>query len=137
MSYEKALNAAGAKVIQFKEFGSYQGDWLALVEVEGKLQWVQGCYGSCSGCDAFEDEFGWRDLPESVGESFWDGSEYRQAAESDVEAYRVRLAEFGKTYLNGSMTQEQIEVYVRENQGWDYEAQEMIDFVRLHAIKEG
>ena len=40
MSYKNALKAAGAKVIEFKYFGSYQGDWVALVEYKGERGWV-------------------------------------------------------------------------------------------------
>lgn len=59
MSYEEALKAAGAEVHAYETFGSYQGDWWALVSYEGKHGFVHGYYGSCSGCDAFEAEFGW------------------------------------------------------------------------------
>lgn len=58
MSYEEALQAAGAEVLEFEQFGSYQGDWWAKVRYKDELGWVQGSYGSCSGCDAFESEFG-------------------------------------------------------------------------------
>ena len=50
MSYCQALEAAGAKILQFKSFGSYQGDWWAKVEYNGEIGWVAGSYGSCSGC---------------------------------------------------------------------------------------
>lgn len=35
MSYKKCLEIAGAKVIAYEEFGSYQGDWIAVVEYKG------------------------------------------------------------------------------------------------------
>ena len=53
MSYELCLEKAGAKVLEFKKFGSYQGDWLAFVEYKGQKGIVQGSYGSCSECDTF------------------------------------------------------------------------------------
>ena len=52
MSYELALEEAGAKVLEFQSFGSFQGEWWAKVEYNGEIGWVAGCYGSCSGCDA-------------------------------------------------------------------------------------
>ena len=58
MSYQEALEAAGATVHAFEFFGSYQGDWWAKVTYNGETGWVHGSYGSCSGCDAFEAEFG-------------------------------------------------------------------------------
>ena len=42
MSYQDALKAAGAAVLEFESFGSYQGDWVALVEYKGERGWVQG-----------------------------------------------------------------------------------------------
>ena len=42
MSYQKALEAAGAVVHRFEEFGSYQGDWWALVTHGDKTGWVNG-----------------------------------------------------------------------------------------------
>ena len=78
MSYQEALEAAGARVEAFASFGSYQGDWVAKI---GHDRYIMGAYGSCSGCDAFEAEFG------------WGGDE-----EGD---YQQRLADFGRTYLDG------------------------------------
>jgi len=57
MGYRTAMEAAGATVLAYESFGSYQGDWFALVVYGGKTFWVHGSYGSCSGCDAFCAEF--------------------------------------------------------------------------------
>jgi hypothetical protein len=54
--YKRSLEAAGADIIEFKEFGSYQGDWFAVLS---NYDVIQGSYGSCSECDAFEGEFGY------------------------------------------------------------------------------
>ena len=55
MSYTVALEAAGATVRAYQEFGSYQGDWWARVVLpDGREGWVTSSYGSCSGCDALE-----------------------------------------------------------------------------------
>ncbi len=42
MSYEMCLEKAGATVVAFQEFGSYQGEWFALVEYNGERGWVEG-----------------------------------------------------------------------------------------------
>ena len=87
MSYESALEAAGAVVHEFKHFGDYQGSWYALVTYKGEQGWISGSYGSCSGCDAFEAEFGWsvRDQPD----------------------YQCKLKSFGEGYLGGIYSTEQ------------------------------
>lgn len=51
--YLASLKAV-TKVRAFKDFGSYQGDWLAYLE---NGSWVRGSYGSCSHCDAYQAEF--------------------------------------------------------------------------------
>src|SRR6185295_14205504 len=38
----------------YKEYGSYQGDYIAIIEKQGKILIYKGYYGSCSGCDWFE-----------------------------------------------------------------------------------
>ncbi len=107
MSYKLALEKAGANVLDFQEFGSYQGTWLAFVEYNGEKGIVEGSYGSCSGCDAFQAEFDYCDTPEISDGKFyksghtWDEEdecnedEYKQA----LENYDQRLIEFGKQYL--------------------------------------
>lgn len=75
--YESALKAAGAKVKIFKEFGSYQGTWIAILE-DGQA--IEGSYGSCSGCDSFQSEF-----------DCWDDEQNPD--------YSSRLKIFGESYL--------------------------------------
>lgn len=82
MAYKEALEANGLEIIEFKEFGSYQGTWIAKTS-EGKF--IEGSYGSCSGCDAFEAEFGWIDDPT-----------------------KEQLATFGKAYIDGAETKDEI-----------------------------
>ena len=60
MSYRDSLEAAGARVIAFEHFGDWQGSWVALVELPtGERGWVQGAFGSCDYCDAFQAQFDW------------------------------------------------------------------------------
>ena len=110
MGYKMCLEKAGANVLDFKKFGSYQGDWLAFVEYKGEKGIVQGSYGSCSYCDSFEAEFGYGSQPEMNGGKFykngdtWDEDnactegEYNEA----LREYEERLSDFGKTYLESN-----------------------------------
>lgn len=112
MGYREALEAAGAIVLAYEEFGSWQGDWLAKVEYNGKIGWIHDYFGSCSGCDAFEAEFGWKDPT------------YEE------------LAEFGRRYLENLLSQEEIEKEVASDYDWDLEAESMLKFVKDNAIEE-
>ena len=106
MSYELCLFFAGAKVIAFGSFGDWQGSWYAKVEYAGEVGWVCGSYGSCSGCDAFEAEF--------------------YDAYSDAPDLNSRYAEFGKSYLESIISQEQQESILQISR----EEPEILDFVK-------
>lgn len=51
--------ATGKKVLLYKEFGSYQGDYIAILEEKDNIEIWKGGYGSCSGCDWLEAEKDW------------------------------------------------------------------------------
>lgn len=106
MGYREALEAAGADIIEFEEFGDYQGTWWAKLS-NGKF--VSGSYGSCSHCDAFEAEFD------------WDAHEEKD--------YQQRLANFGRTYLENTLTKEEALKAASSNLDWDLEAQAVIDWI--------
>lgn len=110
MSYEMCLEKAGATVVAFQEFGSYQGEWFALVEYNGERGWVEGSYGSCTGCDAFEAEF---------------CDAYRE-----TEGLDERYAEFGRGYLEVVMPQEQqlviMEARMGDKDSWSYDEYKQI-----------
>lgn len=132
MGYNEAMTAAGAKVIEFKSFGSYQGDWWAKVELQdGRTGWINGSYGSCSGCDAFEAEFGWND--DFCGQHSYNRVETCEACTEIKTEYDKRLATFGAGYLDGLMSQEQAENKARENIEWDSDASTMLTFIEEHA----
>ncbi|MGL5727496.1 MAG: hypothetical protein ACRCYD_06540 [Plesiomonas sp.] len=106
--YIEALRAAGCEIIEYKEYGSYQGEWIAIVKVDGEIGVVEGCYGSCSGCDAFESEFGYSD--------------------EDKPDYKDRLAEFGKTYLPAMTFDFMIAKFEKDaEKPWNYEASEIVE----------
>lgn len=108
--YCSALREAGASVLAFAEFGSYQGNWWALVDYEGKRGWVTGSYGSCSGCDAFEGEFGF--------------------CEHEKPEYKQRLAAFGQEYLDAMMTHDEALAGAEKDLSWDVEADEMVAWIK-------
>jgi hypothetical protein len=136
MSYEGAMEAAGAEVLAFKEFGSYQGSWWAKILFEGKTYWVNGSYGSCSGCDAFQSEFGYGD-DEHCAEHKYQYSNDPISCEACAEAkkaYQARLAEFGKSYIFGNeYSQGEAEAVIAADT-WDDERFDILKFVQENAI---
>lgn len=134
MSYREAIAATGATVREFEEFGSYQGDWLAKVELQdGRVGWVRGSYGSCSGCDAFQAEFGYGN------EGWCDEHDYRPKEDCSLciaakAEYTSKLASFGAGYLDNLLSQEAVVASVSESLSWDLDAEKMLAFVQRHAI---
>jgi hypothetical protein len=136
MRYQNALEAAGATVHDFTEFGSYQGTWLARITYNGITGWIEGSYGSCSGCDAFQAEFGWNDLPDKVGEDMWvSGEGYRPATQEDIDRGKERLADFGRSYLEKIATGEELlaEYLCEEANGslWS-DDREILDYLKAN-----
>lgn len=135
MGYCEAMEAAGAEVLAYQEFGSYQGDWWAKVSFEGSTFWVHGAYGSCSGCDAFQAEFNYCD--EACEEHRYDypppdNCTKCEAAKAD---HQSRLAAFGLSYLTGNEhTQAEAE---KENEPSDWDPhEEELTFLKNNAIEE-
>jgi hypothetical protein len=133
MSYEEALKAAGAEVLEYESFGSYQGDWWAKVRWNGGTGWINGSYGSCSGCDSFEAEFGWNDdqCEEHRYDEKQDGCESCRAAAAE---YQRRLADFGRQYLDTIYSQAEAEAEAARNIEWDSDAPAMLAWIKEHAI---
>lgn len=134
MSYELALKAAGADVKAFQEFGDYQGTWWAKVFYKGELGWVTGCYGSCSGCDAFEAEF-YSNYYIGCEEHRYDAQKNCTACQEISKKYQERLVIFGKSYLEDLlMSQESAEKEVARYSDWDTEVQEVLDFLKTNTL---
>ncbi len=128
--YQTALEAAGAKVLAYESFGSYQGDWLALVEYNGKTGYVSGSYGSCSGCDSFQAEFGYD------SEQQCDEHRYMGPSPADCQDctslkldYDRRLKAFGEGYLDIFESKDNLVKKFTENSKWDMDAQEVLDWL--------
>lgn len=138
MGYSETLEAAGAKVLDYKEFGNYQGDWAALVEYKGEKGIVFGSYGSCSGCDAFQAEFDFSDEApiEKDGKyykTYWDDEEISKSEfDEGIANYNKRLHDFGMDYLTAPLaTKDTIEKNIaalKEDDWFDDEKKEMYDW---------
>lgn len=104
--YARALKAAGFTVKDFAEFGSYQGDWFAFVEFDGKLGFIQDSYGSCGGCDEFEG--------------------------SHADKTPASLKAFGEHYIDQILSYDQALQYAKKHSEWDLEAKTMVEWVESH-----
>ena len=118
MSYQESLEAAGARVLDFAHFGDWQGSWVALVEYQGQRGWVQGSFGSCDYCDAFQSQFDW---------------------DSDFacEDVQDRLAQFGRTYLDDLQTTEQVLRQYDTDADWDSDSASAASWVRYAQQQHG
>jgi hypothetical protein len=115
MGYQAALEANDVTVREYKEFGSYQGTWIAILD-DGRF--VEGGYGSCSGCDAFEGEFGYSNeeiIKQENGKYYkenyyWDEEKVitEEQANAHNEKYKAKLRQFGSCYLDSAETKDEI-----------------------------
>lgn len=48
-----------AELVAYQEYGSYQGEYLAVLNEKGIYKFYMDSYGSCSGCDWIEAERGY------------------------------------------------------------------------------
>ena len=65
MSYEDELEKRGFKLDAWVTFGDWEGDYAAILSKDGQRGFVVIGYGSCSGCDA------WQDVTDCLSESKW------------------------------------------------------------------
>lgn len=132
MAYQEALEAAGATVHNFNHFGSYQGDWWAKVTYRGETGFVNGSYGSCSGCDSFQAEF---DYFEKQCEAHRYDNEHPecQDCKTALENYNRKLDNFGKQYLDGCILSFDDAIkQASKNLEWDTEATEMVEWIKAN-----
>ena len=132
MSYKSALEAAGAIVLEFKEFGDYQGSWYAFVSYKDERGWVMGSYGSCTECDAFEAEFGdtdWHGCLEHIYQV--DDCEFcvQQEAERQEDA-KKRLVDFGQSYLSPLSKSSTLIEYLQPQVEWDEESESALKWIQ-------
>jgi hypothetical protein len=125
------MEAAGACVIEHEKFGSYQGESWALVEFEGKRGWVHYEFGSCGGCDSFEAAH----LDEPYRGDYRYPRESEECFSRRVIAWKAKLADFGRGYLDHIMNQEEAEKVASRYAEFDMTADRMISFLKQHAHK--
>jgi hypothetical protein len=128
MSYQLALEAAGARVLAFEQFGSYQGDWWARVRVGRRIGWIGGSFGSCSGCDAFEAEFGYAN--DACRDKHYSHAPECEGCIAAKAVYQKRLSDFGATYIESMMSKIDAIKKASENLRWDGDAQNMVDWIK-------
>ena len=134
MGYCEAMEAAGAKVHDYGTFGDYQGSWWALVTFEGQTGWASGWYGSCSGCDAFEGEFGYENH-DHEGEEYFSPLYNTDKLRDDCDKcqdFKRRFVEFGLGYLGDLMTQDEAERHAERDTDWDLNRKETYQFICQH-----
>lgn len=136
MNYESALEMCGAEIHSFSEFGSYQGDWWAVVTYQDKTGWIHGYYGSCSGCDSFQGEFG-DDVTHEHGDDNYYDPLYKGFKDDCDKCSNVkeRLKVFGKSYLNYIITEKEAIRISSVNLEWDSDAQEIVDFIKEKSLE--
>ena len=123
--YEDVLSRLYDKVYCYKEFGSYQGDWLAKVKKGNDVFWLLGYYGSCSGCDWFQAE---ADYPWLLKCGTFENAKKMLQKETD----RI-LKEFQDNYEADKFTQDEIEKhYESELKYYEYDYNEPLDFVKKY-----
>jgi hypothetical protein len=112
MGYSEAIESNGLKIKEMKEFGSYQGTWIAILE-DGRF--IEGSYGSCSGCDAFQAEFNYDEeiVKQENGKYYpnnntWEDEITEGEAIAKNKEYSEKLKSFGKRYTDSAETKEEI-----------------------------
>lgn len=139
-----ALEAAGARVLAFRHWGTFDGDWWALVEVDGgERAWVNGWAGSCASCDPYETECGEQAFI-CVQHDTWDvihDHPERIAACPDCQANRSRrsavIRAFGARHLADRLTPAAAEARCRANlREGDLEAEVVLTWMRRSACTE-
>lgn len=113
-SYHWALQYAGYKVLAFEYFGSYQGDWIAKVEIDGQVGWIKDYYGSCPVCDAFAAECDHEDRTKKEWKSF--------------------CKKFVKYYISEIRTYEEVLEEAKTNISWDSEAKDMVKWIEANRL---
>lgn len=77
-SYPRIVGSFGYKVLEYKDFGDYQGDSIIFLQDGEKIGYLLIGWGSCSGCDALQacdsiEEF--QELYDGIKNSIiWKGS---------------------------------------------------------------
>lgn len=98
------------ELVAYQQYGSYQGDYLAVLNDKGIYKFYIGSYGSCSGCDWLEAEG-----ETEYGEEFNYEVEYKSALEY---CQQVTLSCAMPKKLWQSLSNEQKQMLISEDE-WD------------------
>ena len=114
-SYEEAFACVEGVTVEWAEYyGSYQGNFLCKIQKAGETLYIYDSYGSCSGCDSFQAEFGW--------------STYYYESEGVTQEERLahvkqRMAKWSFSYIESALPLQQMMNYLQNECGqWDDEA---------------
>lgn len=83
-SYTMIAEARDQRVLYYAEFGSYQGEWIMLAKSDNYYIY-KDWYGSCSGCDALQAEFGYKDNEVPLEEALKFAANYEPFLVVDVD----------------------------------------------------
>lgn len=111
--YELSLMVAGVTVVDYQEFGAYQGEWWAYIELsDGVRYFVTDYYGSCTGCDDFEAHFYGYNLEEDKDFNYWE-----------------ELRKFGAEYIQCCLNKDQAINKAKESYDYDLTSEEIIEWI--------
>ena len=127
-SYETCLSAAGATVHAIEYMGSYQGIWIADATLpDGRRGFINGYYGSCSGCDALQAELDYN-FHVCVGAD--DGDYHTEIPGCPTCAENLRqMQEFGARYFDDLKTRDETLDELRKDAEWSSDASEAITWI--------
>ena len=107
IDHQEILERQGFEILDWESFGSYQGDYAAIVKKDGKVGFTVIGYGSCSGCDALQalepyymfepnrDEYDFEDEEdeETYSEKLKQYNEHLKQYHKDLQEYADTLTE--------------------------------------------
>lgn len=141
MDYSDALVAGGCEVLEYESFGSYQGDWWAVVLHDGVTKLIHGYFGSCSGCDAIQAEFDYVShdhYVDGLRQYFYDFN-IKAVDMTCAQCLDIgtRFIAFGKQYVDDAFTPEEAVKAATQYSSWDSDAQEVIKWLKSAMEKHG
>lgn len=131
MGYREAIESTGAKVLAYEKFGTYDGEWLAQIEVDGEIKYIRDYFGECSSTDAFEADFGSESHEcgdDIYYDPFYNNDGFRENCEK-CQNLKKRFIKFGQDYVENAMSFDECMKIVSKNFDWDMEAKEMVDWL--------
>jgi len=139
MSYSEAIALAGATINDSEWFGSYQGDALFDLTVNGRRGILVVGYGSCGGCDHWESFAGYGDPEHCEAHAYTyhkeDGNADCADCKSALAEWVEKVIAFGQDYLQGVMYGDEVAKYrerLVEQTEWDHDAAAQLVWLDAH-----